>query len=516
MKSLILNRANEDEFIPFSREFPVGMLPIANKPILEHQIELLAQKNHNDIKICMHHLPFVVENYFKTGQRWGVNITYHLAKTGLKNTADIHGLQKFITEETLILPDDIFCDLDIDDIVRAHRSKNSLVTVVLSSLQQQCYYGKFYRGWLSDRLFSPVDGADKVEEFYNLGVYIFSPEIFDHMDGADMEKTLENFILSEKLLNTERVHGYLSDVSWQRIGSLGSYIMANNLVLDKKMKMAIVSAKERQDGVWVGRNCNIASDAKLRPPVIIGANTMIGKDAEIGPYAVIGENVVVHDGVTIKDSLVFSYSYVGEMTEVEEKIINKHCLVDIPTGTNTYVNDYFILGSLKENFHQKTIARIINLFFGGVLFLIASPVLAGYYLLNKLVFKGKLIRSEKVVRPNGSATSKENYFTIFEIESAFCFIRRLPQLISVLKGEMNLVGNSPVKVELFEKYQEEWLRQKFSVPAGVISLVDTVRDKNISEEERIIIENTYAVKRTIRVDLLIMLRVLKLIKKVPV
>ena len=62
------------------KNIPKSMIRINGKPFLEHQIEQIKKQNITDIVLCVGHLSERIENYFKSGEQFGVNISYSYDK----------------------------------------------------------------------------------------------------------------------------------------------------------------------------------------------------------------------------------------------------------------------------------------------------------------------------------------------------------------------------------------------------------------------------------------------------
>ena len=70
-KGIILPSAISEAFKPLTYQMPVGLLPVVNKPVMEHQVELFVRHGIKSIRISCNHLSNKVESYFDNGSRWG-------------------------------------------------------------------------------------------------------------------------------------------------------------------------------------------------------------------------------------------------------------------------------------------------------------------------------------------------------------------------------------------------------------------------------------------------------------
>jgi lipopolysaccharide/colanic/teichoic acid biosynthesis glycosyltransferase len=81
----------------------------------------------------------------------------------------------------------------------------------------------------------------------------------------------------------------------------------------------------------------------------------------------------------------------------------------------------------------------------------------------------------------------------------------LPQFLNVLKGEMALVGNRPLPLYEAEQLADDWQRLRFNAPAGITGLWQVSGRSDLSAEERIVLDNYYALTHSHLSDLKILL-----------
>lgn len=111
-------------------DIPKPMIPIADMPVLEHQIKLLKSYDITDIMISINHLGHIIEDYFGNGHRFGVNITYLQEPDFLGTAGFIKEHEEMFDQEFLVLYGDMLIDVDLTNFIKFHHQKNGLGAIV--------------------------------------------------------------------------------------------------------------------------------------------------------------------------------------------------------------------------------------------------------------------------------------------------------------------------------------------------------------------------------------------------
>ncbi|OPY89498.1 MAG: D-glycero-beta-D-manno-heptose-1,7-bisphosphate 7-phosphatase [Syntrophaceae bacterium PtaU1.Bin231] len=114
-----------------SGEIPKPMVPVGGKPVLEHQVALLARWGAREVHILTGYLGHVIEQYFGDGSRFGLSIRYHREAKPLGTAGCVAALAGLIDEPFVLLYGDIVLDMNLADFAAFHRDKGSAATLAV-------------------------------------------------------------------------------------------------------------------------------------------------------------------------------------------------------------------------------------------------------------------------------------------------------------------------------------------------------------------------------------------------
>lgn len=322
MKAVIMAGGSGTRLRPLTCHLPKPMVPVANKPMSEHIVNLLKQHGFNDITFTLHYLPQNVIDYFGDGSDRGLKIRYSTEEGKPLGTAGcVKAIQDSLDETFLVISGDGLTDIDLTAAVKFHKEKKSKATLVLKRVESPLEYGVV----ITDsehkiQRFVEKPGASEIfSDTVNTGIYILEPEVMLYV-VMGREQDFSNDLFPLLLLRNEPMFGYVADGYWCDIGNLAVYRTAHTDLLNGAMKIDFETPKIGE-GIWVGEGTQIDSSVKLEGPVLIGKNCRIGKDVVIEPNTVIGDNVIIQEKSTLKHPVIWSNTYVGNGASLRACIV---------------------------------------------------------------------------------------------------------------------------------------------------------------------------------------------------
>src|SRR5215203_6728359 len=142
MKAVILAGGLGTRLQPYTFFIPKPMLPIGNKPLLEHILEWLKQNNGIDqIVICVSYLHRIIEDYFEDGGRFGMKIDYARADRPLATAGQLKKAEKMLDETFVCVYGDSVYEFALDKMIYEHRQSNAFISMALLPYKTNLKYG---------------------------------------------------------------------------------------------------------------------------------------------------------------------------------------------------------------------------------------------------------------------------------------------------------------------------------------------------------------------------------------
>jgi glucose-1-phosphate thymidylyltransferase long form len=330
MKAIIIAGGLGTRLRPLTYNVPKPIVPLANKPFVIHQIELLRKFGITEVILNLHYLPDNIKKILDEEKKLGVKIQFSIEEKPLGTAGAVKNAEKFFDDKPMIVFNgDILTDINLDKMMKFHQEKKAKVTLALTKVEDPTHYGLII-----------LDKDQRVLEFrekpsweqvttntINAGIYIVDPSIFK-LVPAGKEFSFERHLYPMLLEKGEKIFGYVTDAYWMDIGDPVKYLKAHHDILSGDV-MAVIPGNKISANVWVEDNVKISASARVRGPALIGSYSEISDDAVLDEFVVLGDgvkigkgaklkNCVVHAGVKIKDNVRVENSIIGANCEIEE------------------------------------------------------------------------------------------------------------------------------------------------------------------------------------------------------
>jgi len=322
LKAFILAAGLGTRLRPLTEEISKPMVPIVNKPVMEHIIELLAFHRIIDVIANLHYHADAIRGYFGGGSRWGVNITYSMEETLLGTAGGVRSAKEVLGKETfLVISGDALTDINLSELVRFHKEKKGIATMVLTEVDDPSKYGVVVTNG-SGRIVrfqeKPPQGKAK-SRLANSGIYVFEPEIFGYIPKGvfyDFGRDLFPLFLEEGL----DFYGFTHNDYWNDVGSLEEYQRGNFDALEGKVRVNI-PGNSLKESIWVGDNCEIQEGVILVGPICMGGNCLVKKNAKLLGPLIIGDNTIIDEGAVLYKGIKWGDGYIGKDASLIGSII---------------------------------------------------------------------------------------------------------------------------------------------------------------------------------------------------
>jgi mannose-1-phosphate guanylyltransferase len=301
MRAMVMAAGLGTRLRPLTYEIPKPVVPVANRPVMEHILRLLARQGFRRVIANLHWFPETITSRLGDGNAVGVELEY-LHEPVLTGTAGgVRAVRDYLTAEAgafLVMAGDALCDIDLNALVRRHREKGGIATLATKRVPNVSEYGVIVtdsEGRVSGFQEKP-DPAEALSDLANCMIYVFEPEIFDYFPDSDpVDFALDVF---PRLLEHDvPFHVHVAGSYWNDVGSLPEYLQGNldavtGAVDVEPAGMLREGATEEepaeQDGRWtlsglalVGEGAVIGAGARLDGPLVIGPGARIGGGAKV-------------------------------------------------------------------------------------------------------------------------------------------------------------------------------------------------------------------------------------------
>ncbi len=172
------------------------MVPVMNRPIAEHILNLLKRHHITEVIATLHYLPDALRDYFQDGSDFGVQMTYAVEEDQPLGTAGcVKNIAELLDETFLVISGDCITDFDLSAAIRFHRQRRSKATLILTRVPNPIEFGVVITnedGHINRFLEKPST-SEIFSDTVNTGIYILEPEVLSYLPAnqeADFSKDL--------------------------------------------------------------------------------------------------------------------------------------------------------------------------------------------------------------------------------------------------------------------------------------------------------------------------------------
>lgn len=304
------------------------MVPILNRPVMEHLLNLLHRHGVDQIAANLHYHPDKITSYFGNGSQCGVELRYHREEHLLGTAGGADAFREFLGDGTfLVMSGDGLTDVDLSAFLAAHRASGGIATMAVKEVDDPSLYGVVVHD--EDLRVTGFQEKPAREEalstLCNCGIYAFEPEILDFVAPGtfvDWAKDVFPALLEADLA----FHAWRLESYWNDVGNIEQYRIGNFDALVGRVRLA-VPGREIAPHVWVGQGTEIEPGVRLQPPILLGAGCLVESAAElIGPL-IIGDGCVVERGAVLEGVIQWDGAKAGRDSRLAGSILGRNVMV---------------------------------------------------------------------------------------------------------------------------------------------------------------------------------------------
>jgi len=355
---------------PLTSNQPKPMMPLVNRPMMEHIVGLLKRHGIEDIVVTLAFMPNAIRTYFGDGSEFGVRISYATEESPLGTAGSVRNAMELLDERFLVISGDVLTDIDLGKVLAFHEERGALATIGLVRVEDPLEFGIVITredGSIERFLEKPTWGQ-VFSDTINTGIFVLEPEIFDFIE-ADRAVDFSSEVFPAILEAGQPLYGAVAEGYWEDVGTLDAYLRAHKDILDGRVELDIPGFSLR-DGVWLGEGAEIHPDAVIDGPAVIGDGCRVEADARLGDYTVLGDNVRVRAGADLERAVVHDNVYLGQGVWLRGTVVgracdlrtNVRCEEGVVLGDECFVGENALLSSGVKVYPFKTVeqAAVVN------------------------------------------------------------------------------------------------------------------------------------------------------------
>jgi mannose-1-phosphate guanylyltransferase len=302
VRAMVLAAGLGTRLRPLTNEITKPMVPVLDRPVMEHILDLLDRYGFEHVIANLHYFPDTIRDHF------GDRIVYRYEQELLGTAGGVRACADFFGDEPfLVISGDALTDIDLAALAETHRISGGVATLAVKHVEQTEEYGVVLHdrdGRITGFQEKPAR-EEALSQLGNCGIYVFDPSIFDYFPArpfVDWATDVFPVLLENDIaFHIHEVHQY-----WNDIGSLAELRAGTFDALRGELSLQI-DGEQLGDGVILAGDQEAfrAAEAKIEGPVWIGRDVRLGEGVRLTGPVVLGDGASVGQGAQLRESIVF-------------------------------------------------------------------------------------------------------------------------------------------------------------------------------------------------------------------
>jgi mannose-1-phosphate guanylyltransferase len=313
MRAMVLAAGLGTRLRPITYGMPKPMVPVVNRPVMEHILRLLARHGFRETIANLHWFPETIESHFGDGSGFGVELSYSREEQLLGTSGGVRNAAGFLGDSFLIISGDALTDIDLAAMREFHESHDGVATLATKRVEDTSQFGVAITG-ADGRIQGfqeKPDPAEALSDLANCGIYMLRAEIFDFFPSPGSSKAAREgdpdgfadwaMDVFPALLEADvPFYSHEIEAYWNDIGNLDELRDGSLDALYGKVGLDLEG--EVVDGVRTG--APVEEEGELKGPVLLGDGCEIGDDVRVDGPSVIGDGARIGAGSRLREVIV--------------------------------------------------------------------------------------------------------------------------------------------------------------------------------------------------------------------
>ena len=317
VKALVLAAGVGTRLDPLTKVVPKPLVPIGNRPVMEHVLRLLKHHNISDVSANLHYMADTIPQYFGGVKDLDQNLHFVKEDVLSGDAGGMRACKQYLSDSTfIVIMGDIITDIDLSFLVSRHKRSGAVASIALKPVADVQHFGvaRLDQSGLIQEFQEKPKPEEAISNLASTGIYVFEPGIFDYVprsgDYMFGKELFPKLLRMGVPVNGVRVLGH-----WADIGTIEAYRQASfdavSGVIDVEMPTnycdTALQDRLRLDGsLHMGENCQVSDGVRIVGNVILGDNCTIGP------------------GVTLEDTIIWSNTTIEKDARVSNSIIGQN------------------------------------------------------------------------------------------------------------------------------------------------------------------------------------------------
>lgn len=203
MQAVIMAGGKGTRLAQIAKDIPKPMVPIADKALLEYQIENLKENGVNQIILIIGHLGDVIRNHFGNGESFGVRISYYEEQSPLGTAGALAKIKDKLDQTFFLVFGDLFININFHRFLRFHQTKHAEITL-FAHPNSHPYDSDIIIADEKDRVtgwsYKKDVRTSDYKNLVNAGLYILNKRAVDLIEAAQKEKGEDKIDLEKEVI----------------------------------------------------------------------------------------------------------------------------------------------------------------------------------------------------------------------------------------------------------------------------------------------------------------------------
>ena len=300
MRAMVLAAGLGTRLRPLTYEITKPMVPVLDRPVMEHILDLLGRHGFEETIANLHYFPDSIREYF------GGRLEYRYEPELLGTAGGVRACAGFFGEDSfVVISGDALTDIDLGALTERHRDSGGVATLAVKKVADTREYGVVLHdreGRITGFQEKPAP-EEALSDLGNCGIYVFDPRIFDYFPKRPFVDWAQD-VFPVLLDNDVPFHIHEVREYWNDVGSLAELKQGTFDALRGELRLEI-EGEEIRPGITVAAHTRLPEDLDIDGQVWIGHDVQIGSDVRLMGPIVLGDGARIGDGAQLRSSILF-------------------------------------------------------------------------------------------------------------------------------------------------------------------------------------------------------------------